>query len=654
MMDRGSSLDPVTFEVLKNAFMSEQIRRTCHSFVIYNRDFSSALCDRNGETVAQGSYDLASHVGTLHYTAKAIINAFGDDIHPGDVFATNDPYLGGTHFSDVRIVRPVFIGDDLIGYSQSNGHWADVGGKVPGSFDFNAREHFGEGLRIPPLRIWDRGRLREDVVRLIVSNMRAASDAEGDLHAQAEATKVAEREMLRLVDKYDKGTVLRAFAEVQDYAERFTRQRLAGLPDGTWETEDYLDFDPAANDEGLIPIKVRMTIAGDSIDFDLSGSHPAVGSFANAAFGASFSAVVNGIKVFFPDVPLNSGFYRPITVDLPEGSVVNAQWPVAVSGFGMTFEKIMNCVIELWSAIMPERAMACSYNMEYLEVGGWDGRSPDRPLFMWYDWMVGGWGARNGRDGASALTSVFGVGLLLQPNEGQERLCPVVTTEHEILPDSAGPGRYRGGMGLIKGGELTQAENTVMSYLSDRERSVSWGIDGGLPSMPAGLWLERDGEEHFLGAAFSDFRLESGDRFSRPSSGGGGLGDPLERDTNAVREDVADEYVTLERARKDYGVVVREVDAELAEYEVDVDATKAERDRIREVRESWLDEDPEEVAERYRAGELDTLDLVRHYGVILAWGTGELLPKTTRTFRTMLRRRAASKWRSPYGTAVRY
>ena len=652
-MHRAGSLDPVTFEVLKNALstvvdeMSEQIRRTCHSFVIYNRDFSSALCDRDGETVAQGSYDLASHVGTLHYTAKAIIDAFGDDIHAGDVFAINDPYLGGTHFSDVRVVRPIVAGDDLIGYSQSNGHWADVGGKVPGSFDFNAREHFGEGLRIPPLRIWDRGRLRADVVSLIVSNTRAASDAEGDLRAQAEATKVAESEVLRLIEKYGKGTVLTAFAEVQDYTERFTRQRLAGLPDGTWETEDYLDFDPAADEEGLVPIKVKMTIAGDGIDFDLSGSHPAVGSFANAAFGASFSAVVNGIKVFFPDVPLNSGFYRPITVDLPEGSVVNAQWPVAVSGFGMTFEKIMNCVIELWSAIAPERAMACSYNMEYLEVGGWDARSPDRPLFMWYDWMVGGWGARNGRDGAGALTSVFGVGLLLQPNEGQERLCPVVTTEHELLPDSAGPGRYRGGMGLIKGGELTRAEDTVMSYLSDRERSVSWGINGGLPSMPAGLWLERDGVERFLGAAFSDFRLESGDRFSRPSSGGGGFGDPLERDSIAVREDVADGYVTIERARKDYGVVVREVDAELALYEVDVRETEVERDRIRSLREAWLDDEPEAVAARYRNGELDALDLVRQYGVILAWGTGELLPKTTRTFRAMLRRRAASGWGGP-------
>lgn len=650
MSGRPYALDPVTFEVLKNALvtivdeMSDQIRRTCHSFVIYNRDFSSALCDRDGDTVAQGTYDLASHVGTLHLTAKAIIAAFEGDIHPGDVFLTNDPYLGGTHFSDVRVFRPIFVDGELIAFAQANGHWSDVGGSVPGSFDFTAREHFGEGLRIPPVRIWDRGRFRGDVARMIVSNMRAPGEAEGDLHAQTEATRVAERELLRLVAKYGKETLLRAFSGVQDYVERLTRSRLAELPDGTWETEDYLDRDPAAEGEALVPVRVRMTISGESIAFDLSGSHPAVGSFANAAFGTAFSALVNGMLVFFPDVPLNSGFYRPISVELPPASVVNAQWPTAVTGFGMTFEKIMNCVVELWSALVPERAMACSYNMEYLEVGGWDVRRPERRMFMWYDWMVGGWGARADRDGAGALTSTFGIGLMLQSNEGQERLSPVVTTEHELLPDSAGPGRFRGGMGLVKGGMLTRAEGTVMSYVSDRERSVAWGIRGGLPALPAGLRLERDGKTRLLGAAFSKFPLLPGDRFWRPSSGGGGLGDPLERDPYAVVEDVADGYVTMERARKDYGVVVREVDARRAEYALDSAATDAERELIRDSRRGWLAEDAEEVATRYRGGELDALDLVRRYGVIVDWESGDLLRETTRTFRAMLLRRASAHW----------
>lgn len=656
---RAYTLDPVTFEVLKNAFvntvdqMAEQILRTCHSFVIFARDFSSALCDVNGDTIMQGSQDIAVHVGTLHYTAKAVIEAFRGDMHPGDVFAINDPYLGGTHFNDVRIIRPIFVDGEVIAYAQSNGHWADVGGTVPGSFDVNAKEHFGEGIRITPVRIWDRGRYLGDVVRMIASNTRAPDMIVGDLHAQAEATRVAEREILRLVDKYGKETITTAFREVQDYVETLTRQRIAEMPDGVWQTEDYMDCDPSVG-EGLIPIKVKMTIDGDQLRYDLSGSHPAVGTFLNAGFGSAFSGVIAGTKTFFPDVPLNSGFYRAVDVDLgPVGSVVNAPWPVAVTGFcSGPYEKIMNSIFELWSTVMPERALACSFNLEYLLVGGRDARLDDTPYFMWYDWMVGGWGGRNGRDGSNCTAPIFGVGLAVQPLEGQERLCPVVTTQHAIRADSGGPGKFRGGCGVEKGATLTAAERTVMSYSCDRARSIAWGIEGGLPSLPHGVWLNPGTErERFLGAIFSNVPIVSGDTFTRPSAGGGGYGDPLERDPEAVREDVADGYVSIERALVDYGVAVREVDAELAEYEVDLAATERERARIAGERLGWLEEDAESVAARYRSGELDVLDLVRHYGVILDWGTGELLPETTKTFRAMLERRASRHW-APAGAAV--
>jgi N-methylhydantoinase B len=650
--NRLYSLDPVTFEVLKNAFtntvdqMAEQILRTCHSFVIFARDFSSALCDVEGNTIMQGSQDIAVHVGTLHYTCKAVIDAFAGDIHPGDVFAINDPYLGGTHFSDVRIIRPIFVDGEVIAYAQSNGHWADVGGTVPGSFDINAKEHFGEGLRIPPIRIWDQGKYLGDIVRMFASNTRAPDMIIGDLQAQAEATRVAEREILRLVEKYGKPTIMTAFREVQDYVEILTRRRIAEMPDGVWETEDYIDYDPSLG-EGLIPIKVKMTIKGDQLSYDLSGSHPAVGSFLNAGFGASFSGVIAGTKTFFPDVPLNSGFYRAVQVDLgPVGSVVNAPWPVAVTGYcSGPYEKIMNAIFELWSKLMPERALACSFNLEYLLVGGRDARSEGDPYFMWYDWMVGGWGGRNGRDGSNCTAPIFGVGLAVQPLEGQERLCPVVTTQHAIRTDSGGPGKFRGGCGVEKGATLTAAERTVMSYSCDRARSIAWGIEGGLPSLPHGVWLNPGSDdERFLGAVFSNVSIKEGDMFTRPSAGGGGYGDPLERDPESVCEDVTEAYVSIERALKDYGVVVRELDADMAEYDVDVEATRAARAKHASERVGWLAEDAESVAARYRDGELDVLDLVRHYGVILDWGTGELLPKTTKTFREMLQRRSVSHW----------
>ncbi len=645
------ALDPVTFEVLKNSFitsvdqMGEQILRTCYSFVIYNRDFSSALHDAEGNSAAQGNQDIAVHVGTLHFTCKDVMRAFEGDMHPGDVYAINDPYAGGTHFSDVRLIRPIFSEGRVIAFSQSNGHWSDVGGSVPGSFDVVAREMFREGLRITPVRLFDKGRFCADVARLIAANTRDPVSIIGDIQAQSAATQVCEREILRLVDKYGHETVATGLAAVQDYVERAVRQRLAALPDGEWETQDFIDRDPAGS-EGLIPIKVKLTIKGDRAIYDFTGSHPTIASIYNSAFGATFSAVAAGMKTFFPDLPLNSGFYRVFEIIAPKGSIVDARWPVAVTGFLMPFEKIMNSIYEIWSKIMPERAIACAFNLEYLLTGGLDGRRPDKPIFMFYDWLPGGWGGRNGKDGCNVTTACFGTGLMSQPVEGQERATPVLTTEYEVLRDSPGPGKWRGGAGVRKTSLMLAAEKTVISYICDRERAVVWGIEGGLPSMPHGLSLKRAGvnEEEWLGAIFSDVPIGPGDSFSRPTAGGGGFGDPLERDPALVLEDVADDYVSIERAAKDYGVVIRAIDAELCDYEVDEAATRVERDTIRRQRSGWLATDPEEVAAQYRAGKIDKLDMVRRYAVLLDWGTGALLPDSTRQFREMFRKRSAATW----------
>src|SRR4029079_13475816 len=277
-------------------------------------------------------------------------------------------------------------------------------------------------------------------------------------------------------------------------------------------------------------------------------------------------------------------------------------------------------------------ALACSFNLEYLLVGGRDARHQSRPIFMWYDWMVGGGGGRNGKDGSNATAPICAVGLAVQPLEAQERLCPVLTTGHEIRTDSGGPGKFRGGCGVEKGAILREAEGTVMSYMCDRARSITWGIRGGLPSIPHGVWLTRDGERRFLGAVFSNVPCGAGDEFPRPAAGGGGCGDPLERDPVAVREDVADGYVSVERARKDYGVVVREVDAALAAYAVDEAATATEREQIRAARHGWLEEDAVAVAARYRSGDLDQLGGIRRHGGLCRWGPGGLLARATKQF----------------------
>ena len=645
------TLDPVTFEVLKNSFitsvdqMAEQILRTCYSFVIYNRDFSSALHDANGNSAAQGNQDIAVHVGTLHFTCKDVIRAFEGDMHPGDVYAINDPYAGGTHFPDVRLIRPIFSDGKIIAFSQSNGHWSDVGGSVPGSFDVTARDMFREGLRITPVRLFDQGRFCKDVAHLIAANTRDPASIIGDIHAQAQATQVCEREILRLVGKYGRETVETGFSEVQDYVERAMRQRLAALPDGVWETQDFIDRDPAGS-EGLIPIKVKLTIKGEKAIYDFTGSHPTISSIYNSAFGTTFSAVAAGMKTFFPDLPLNSGFYRVLEIIAPESSIVDARWPVGVTGFLMPFEKIMNAIYEIWSKIMPQRALACAFNLEYLLTGGLDARRPEKPIFMFYDWLPGGWGGRNGKDGCNVTTACFGTGLMSQPVEGQERANPILTTEFEIITDSAGPGKWRGGVGVRKTSMILEAEKTVISYICDRERAIVWGIEGGLPSMPHGLSITRAGAERedWLGSVFSDVPIGSGDVFSRPTAGGGGFGDPLERDPALVLEDVADDYVSIERAAKDYGVVITVVDAEICAYAVDQAATEAMREAIRRQRIDWLATDPEEVAVGYRAGKIDRLDVVRRYAVVLDWDTGGLLPVSTGQFREMFHKRTAATW----------
>ena len=648
---QGTTLDPVTFEVLKNGFvnlvdqMAEQMLRTCYSFVIYNRDFSCALCDAEGNTVMQGTQDISVHVGTLHLTAKAVLEDFKEDIHPGDVFLVNDPYRGGTHFCDTRVILPVFYEDKLIAFMQTNGHWADVGGSNPGSFDVKSRDHFGEGIRIPPVRIYRKGEYLSDVVNVLITNMRVPKERLGDLRSQVEAAKVGQKQLLELINKYGIDTVLTAFNEVQDYVERLTRKKVESLPEGAWESVDYIDMDPEVGD-GLIPIHVKMTIKNNEIHYDLSGSHPYISCFLNAGFGSALSGLYAGTKTFFPEVPLNSGFYRVVKAYLPENSVVNAPEPIAVTGFcSGAFEKIMNACFEIWSEIMPERAIACSFNLEYLLIGGHDQRNTTNNYFMWYDWMAGGHGGRIDRDGSNATSPVFGVGLSVQPCEGQERLSPVITTKHEIITDSGGPGKYRGGCGVEKGGVLTEVFGGVMSYCCDRSRSITWGIKGGLPSIPQGAIIHPDSEnEEFLGAIFSNVPVKKGDSFTRPSAGGGGLGDPLKRDVNAVLEDVIDEYVSIERARKDYGVVINEINRDLDLFEIDYEATEKEREYIRKNRKAWLSVCPYEVEKMYKNGEINQMDVIRRYGVVMDYTTNQVLIKSTEQYREAMLKRTLEYW----------
>ena len=329
---------------------------------------------------------------------------------------------------------------------QTNGHWADVGGTVPGSFDITAKEHYGEGLRIPPVKIWDKGEYRADVARLLVSNMRLSEERLGDLRAQAEATRIGEEYLRRLIAKYGVDTVVAAMAECQNYVERLTRAQIAELPKGTWETDDFLDIDPDKG-EGLVRIHVKLTIEGDDLHYDLYG-------LRSRRRVLPQRLVRLGVLGHSRRAPRRSSRMRRSTPASTASSRricrgERRQRALALRSTGFcsgAYEKIMNATFELWSKVLQTRARLLVQ----------PGIPPRRRLgppagydrqFMWYDWMVGGWGGRNGKDGSTATAPVFGVGLMIQPLEGQERLTPVVTTHHAILRDSGGPGNTEAAAG---------------------------------------------------------------------------------------------------------------------------------------------------------------------------------------------------------------
>lgn len=651
---REPRLDPVTFEVLKNAFvnlvdqMGEVVVKTCYSFVMYARDFSSCITDKNGDTVAQGTQDIAAHVGTLHFTVRACLEDIGrENIYPGDVMLFNDPFRGGTHFPDVRVVRPVFYRDELIAFVTVNGHWSDVGGSVPGSFDIEASEFYSEGVRIPVTKIVERGKIREDLVREIVSNMRISFERLGDLRSQLEASRVGAEQLVALCDRYGKDTISAAFAQSQDYVEKMMRDELARLPKGVYEADDFIDFDPGSGKEGLVRVHLALKITDDEIIYDLTGSDPQVDCFLNGTYSSTYSAILTATKIAFPHIPFNSGLFRVVKLVAPEGTVVNAREPAAVAGFASgSFEKVTNNGLACWSQIMPERGMGYCYNLEYILLGSTDRRPgfQNRP-FIYYDWLSGGWGGRYGKDGPSPLSPIFGVGLINLAAEANERTKPMVIKRKEIVTDSAGPGKWRGGVGVLS--EAVAASigpKAVLSYCCDRERSVVRGIFGGMPGMPQGVYVNRSGETEYLGVCFSNEKIRDGDAFWRCSSGGGGYGDSLGRDPRAVLEDVIDEYVSVERAKKDYGVVIKVIDQEAAEYKIDEDATAREREFIRANRMAWLEEDPEKVRTMAAEGQINELDAIRRYGVILDRRTSEVLRETTRVFREAYRSTVKGYW----------
>jgi len=580
-------IDPITLEVLREAFVSivREMRvtlvRTAYSSILYEgEDFSCVLMDGQAQIVSMSKgQDHPLHIVPVAWSMKAVREKFGEDIHPGDIFLHNEPYTGGTHLNDVAMIYPLFAADGgLFVFPVVRAHWGDVGGMSPGSLSGRATEIFQEGVRIPPIRVVDRGRPNEAALDLIFGNMRGPRERRGDYRAMLGTCRKAAERIEELVARYGAATIREAVAELMDRAEGRMRRAIRGLRAGEYVYEAHLE----AGTERLEPLTVRakVTVAGDTITVDLAGTSPQTLGPTNVGPAMAPTGAFTIIKSFLdPGSDVNSGAFRPLTVITPPGTIVNANPPAPCGGM----VEVKYCVE---SAVMGALAEALDGKIagdlkgggNHCYVGGPHPRTNE--TFIFYEYPAGGTGGHDGGDGNNTVRTWTESDMTtLQPVEAVEQLYPVRIERTALREDSGGPGRWRGGLGLTREVRILAA-GSQLSVLAEKAVLPPFGVSGGAAGATNRFWVRRNGERvqpSSLPGKVSGFPLELGDVLLMESSGGGGFGDPLERDPARVAADVGEGYVTPAAAEAIYGVVFRE-------GAPDVPATAAKRAVLRAAR----------------------------------------------------------------------
>jgi len=571
-----SELDPITFEVLRNLFehtadrMSTVLRRTSFSPVMYDLvDFSNAIFTPDLELVGQAA-NCPAHLAAMHFSAQASVDKFGiEDLGEDDIVFLNDPFNGGTHNNDVTWTMPVYADDgDLLGFCVSRGHWTDMGGGGPGSQSWGT--HIAEeGLRVPPTKIVEDGELNETLVTLLKKNTRVPHFIEGDIQAHRAALSAGKKELHRMEQKYGADTVRQGMDDVIAYTENRTRTAIADIPDGEYTAQDYGDCDGISKDS--IYITVTLTIDGDDIHVDFEGTDDLVLGSVNSPKSNTYSAVYYALKFFTdPDAPPNGGMYRPIDISIPDGSWLKAEWPRPVYGCTtFTGSKICATIWQALAKAIPEEIAAPTYS----ECNGFAIRQEDPDALEGHVWPglpPGGWGGTPYGDGMDTTIDPLGNCEPL-PVERTELLYPVTVDHREFIPDSGGPGEHRGGLGMRL--TYTFDSYTEVSIETSRTKEGTPGVNGGergslglmvkdydtAEEEVIGGWT-RDGEEWKMSILGSE-PFQSGESFTLKTQGGGGWGDPTDRNPNKIREDVLNEKVTPEAARDIYDLDPEELPA---------------------------------------------------------------------------------------------
>ena len=556
-------MDPITLEVIQERLISivremrATLSRVAYSSVLYEaRDFSCIVMNARAEAVAQ-SADNPGHIIPLPWSVRIALERFKDDIHPGDVILINDPYSGGTHLNDVAVVYPVFVEGNLTLFPAIRAHWADVGGMTPGSLSGTATEIFQEGVRIPPIKIYERGRLVKGVADLLFANMRVEPERRGDLQAMIETCRTAEARINELAAKFGVSTLLKATDLLLDRTETRMRELIAGIPDGSYVYEDYLDASGTTDDPVLL--KTRIDVSGSDIHVDFTGTSKQVAGPINASLAVTTTASFCILKtVLDPDSPINHGAFRPVRVTAPEGTILNATFPAACGGFAEIRRRAQSVVMGALSRALPEAiAGDVKGSANHCYVGGLDPET--RRHWIFYEYPAGGTGGYLEADGSSAFRS-FDEGDFssIQPVEAIENEFPIVVERTALRVDSGGAGHHRGGLGIERDVRVG-AERASYSVLSDRCILSPFGLHGGGPGAPNSFTYRRDGAEHQPGkipgkaTACSVYR---GDVVLMRSAGGGGYGDALTREPALVAEDLRLGFITRSAARDVYGVVM--------------------------------------------------------------------------------------------------
>jgi N-methylhydantoinase B len=543
-------MDPITFEVIRSALyavadeMKVILTRSARSPLLQEAgDLSCALTDSQGRLVAQGD-DMPIHLGVMAFTVKELLRRVDPaTMKPGDFYLTNALDVGGNHLPDMKGIAPIFVDGHLVAVAETLAHWADVGGMIPGSYSARATEIYQEGLQIPPVKVIEGGKVRHEVVDLILANVRGREQRFGDLMAQYAATQYADRRVRALVEAYGRPTMLGAMEESFNYSERRMRHAISSIPDGVYSAEDFMDDDGVGR--RAVRIVVKVTVAGGEITYDFTGTDPQAAGPINTTYFITCSAAYCATRnLTDPSIPANEGCYRPIRVIAPEGTVLNARHPApVVAGNHETSERVIDVIVLALAPAIPSQVTAACFGSAFVSILSGRDRRRASP-FTFYEIGPGGYGARPHRDGTNGTRARIG-NTKNTPAEVVEKAYPVRVVEYGVIPDSGGAGKFRGGLGVRRAYRVL--EPATASIMGERCRFRPYGLFGG----EAG----RAGRVQILAAAGHVRRalrgkdvaeLKAGEVLVVESAGGGGYGRPEERSPAALEADRLDGYVTAD------------------------------------------------------------------------------------------------------------